>query len=576
MNDSINLDNFGRMMNDSINFDNFGRVLWRVANTLRDDTLQATQYLEEFSYFFFLKLWDDREQTDEVQLKGLEEGDWYIPWIPEKYRFYNWSRRPTEWATQHGFRNELDFIHKLFEDLQTLGDVISVTTDYEAGRLDNKLKDVPEGQLDIRAEEYAGRYYFRCPPKSPDAHIFASEVSHFVDRDLSLHRKIFKDYAPRVRYASTVRALAERLRELELPADAEGRRTWDVLGRAYEFVVDKLGEQQQYGQYFTPRHIIQAMVEMAQPSLADSIYDPAFGTCGFLVIVYLQLQKQIGRLPYSEREAAWTRLKTRTIYGTEKAPDVFKLGLMNMVLHGDGNSNLQPDDSLQPKAQMDHKEAHTLILANPPFGPLAQERTDRAAFADYAKQYDLLFMQHIMQSLQEGGRAVVVIKEGFLFDGKRAYVNTRKRLVDDYDVQAVISLPSGVFNPYSGAKTSIIIFRKPRPGADTTKRVWCYDLRSDGRNLGATRQVLDPSRPDGDLPDMVARWRGHAEREGPKSWYADVAEIRAHQYNLTAGRYAPPEVQATSHIAPDELINRAIELEKSIVEDLEELLKLVD
>jgi len=134
-------------------------------------------------------------------------------------------------------------------------------------------------------------------------------------------------------------------------------------------------------------------------------------------------------------------------------------------------------------------------------------------------------------------------------------------------------MPNGVFNPYSGAKTSILVFRKPRPGEPTTRRVWFYDLHSDGRDLGATRRPLDDH--DGDLPDMLARWREEDPRESAQSWYADVETIRANDYNLTASRYAPFEHAAAEHEDPDVLINQVMELETEILQGLEELLAMV-
>jgi type I restriction enzyme M protein len=185
-----------------------------------------------------------------------------------------------------------------------------------------------------------------------------------------------------------------------------------------------------------------------------------------------------------------------------------------------------------------------------------------------------LFVQHIMNALAPGGRVATIMKEGLLFGSQSALVNIRRKLVDEFDVQAVISLPNGVFNPYSGAKTSILVFRKPKDEtAPTTSRVWFYEVKSDGRDLGATRRLIDEN--DGDLPNMLARWRGEKDKESDQSWWADVVEIRANGYNLSASRYRPFEAKAVEHEDPVVLINQLLELEQEIQQELDELLVMV-
>ena len=161
---------------------------------------------------------------------------------------------------------------------------------------------------------------------------------------------------------------------------------------------------------------------------------------------------------------------------------VYKLGLMNMILHGDGSTHLENDDSLSSKARDLHKGKYDVILANPPFGPTKQERT--AEFEFHIKLYEALFIQHTMNALKPGGQAAVVLKEGLLFDSKSMLRKICRKLVESFDVLAVISLPNGVFNPYSGAKTSIIVFRQPLGRNDVqTSRIWFYRVDSDGRDL---------------------------------------------------------------------------------------------
>jgi type I restriction enzyme M protein len=265
---------------------------------------------------------------------------------------------------------------------------------------------------------------------------------------------------------------------------------------------------------------------------------------------------------------------------------------MNMILHRDGSSLLANDDSLSNKAQDIHKALYDIILANPPFGPTKQERM--AQFEFHIKIYEALFIQHMMNSLKPGGRAAVVLKEGLFFDSKKMLRKICRRLVEQFEVLGIVSLPNGVFNPYSGAKTSVVIFRRPLGRDDVrTSKVWFYRVDSDGRDLGATRRPLRDFETDGDLDHMVSLWpytwrheqAGGARAilradnlkkfESERSWWATLDDIRKTDYNLTAAKYCPHQAAAVDHEKPEVLINRLIELEDEIKTDLQDLLTLV-
>jgi len=208
--------------------------------------------------------------------------------------------------------------------------------------------------------------------------------------------------------------------------------------------------------------------------------------------------------------------------------------------------------------------------------------------------YEALFSQHMMKALKPGGRAAVVLKEGLLFDSKMVLRAICRDLVEKFEVLAVISLPNGVFNPYSGVKTSIVVFRRPLDREDArTSKVWFYRVDSDGRDLGATRRPLPDFEIDGDLRHMSEYWpyRWLAQPKGGvravlkdedlsrfetrRSWWATLEDLRKTNYNLTAGRYCPHQAEAVEHEKPGVLINRLLELEDDITADLLELLALV-
>lgn len=520
-------------------FNQFGEELWEVANVFRDDALHATERLETFSLFLFLKLWDEIElEHEEAAGKSLPDGK---ALIPQMYRFGNWAEDPDKYAKEHGFEDSIDFCRQMFTDLATL------------------------------------------------------ESDHPQARDV---RRLFRDTSFRLRYTTTIRSLVSRLRELNIREVmsrrfGEGER-FDIFGRAYEYLLQQFGQNKEFAEYFTPRHIVEYMVKIVDPQIEETIYDPACGTGGFIVRAFEWVRDQITskRISAVQKEAMLRRLKEKHLFGVEHVPLVFKLALMNMILHRDGSSQLQNDDSLSNKAQDVHKAKYDVILANPPFGPTKQERL--AQFEYHIKLYEALFIQHMMNALRPGGRAAVVVKEGLLFDSKRMLRKICHRLVEQFEVLAVISLPNGVFNPYSGAKTSVVIFRRPLGRDDArTSKVWFYRVDSDGRDLGATRRPLPDFATDGDLQHLGSLWPynwRHEKKGGvrailksdrlkdfasKRSWWASIDEIRKSDYNLTAGRYCPHQAEAVEHEKPEVLINHLLELEDEIKSDLQDLLTLV-
>jgi type I restriction enzyme M protein len=522
-------------------FNQFGKELWEIANILRDDAVHATDRLEIFSLFLFLKRWDEIALLEEESLKKKPSESEQL--IPDKYRFHKWADDPDGYAKSLGFSDSIQFCKQMFIDL-------------------------------------------------------AERETHSTDPSARDVTRLFKDTVFPLRYAPTVRNLASKLKALNL-LDVMSRKIgpgerFDVFGTAYEQLLQQFGQDKEFAEYFTPRHIVDRMIQIIDPEIGETIYDPACGTGGFIVRAFTYLLEKIerNRITADQKERLIRQLKEKHLFGVEHSPLVFKLALMNMILHKDGSSQLQNDDSLSNKAQDIHKNKYDVILANPPFGPTKQERL--AQFEYHIKLYEALFIQHMMNALRPGGRAAVVLKEGLLFDSKRMLRAICRKLVEQFEVLAFISLPNGVFNPYSGAKTSIVVFRKPFGRDDVrTSRVWFYRVESDGRDLGATRRPLPDFATDGDLEHMVSffpyTWRHEKDGgvrailkaddlkqfESEKSWWATIEQIRATDYNLTAGRYCPHQAEAVEHEKPEVLINRLLELEEEITEDLRQLLAMV-
>lgn len=532
-------------------FNQFGDELWEIANVFRDDAIHSVDRLEIFSLFLFLKLWDEIELEDEEEVGSLAPEDQLIP---DKYRFHKWAKDPDTYAKQFAPSDPSNPGKKL-EDWDSIAFCRQMF------------------------EDLANR-----------------QSNHPVARDL---RRLFKDTSFPLRYTSTVRALASKLSELNLREvmmrgmTASGER-YDVFGRAYEYLLQRFSQNKEFAEYFTPRHVVDRIVQIIDPQIGETIYDPACGTGGFVVRAFEWVRSQINRSrkSFAEKENLVRDLKSKQLHGVEFIPLVFKLALMNMILHQDGSSQLRCDDSLSSKAQNLEKDKYDVILANPPFGPTKQERI--AAFEYHIKMYEALFIQHMMNALKPGGRAGVVLKEGLLFDSKKMLRKICQKLVEQFEVLAVISLPNGVFNPYSGAKTSVVIFRRPLGRDDArTSKVWFYRVESDGRDLGATRRRLPDFRTDGNLEHMVSlfpyRWQPQPqggvlavlksekleEFASERSWWATLEDIRKTNYNLTVGRYCDRPAEAVEHEKPAVLINRLMELEDEITRDLEDLLTLV-
>jgi type I restriction enzyme M protein len=520
-------------------FNQFGDELWDIANVFRDDALHATERLETFSLFLFLKLCDEMAlEEEEVSGEEVKDSEALIPSI---YRFHRWAADPDGCAKAHDFEDSVDFCKHMFTDLATL------------------------------------------KSKHPTAH------------DV---QRLFKDTVFRLRYSTTIRALVSRLQDLNLRdimarGIGEKGERFDIFGRAYEYLLQRFGQNKEFAEYFTPRHIVDRMVQILDPEIGETIYDPACGTGGFIVRAFEHVRGKIARKRNAaEKERLFRQLKEKHLVGVEHVPLVFKLALMNMILHQDGSSRLENGDSLSNRAQDLHKNQYEIILANPPFGVTKQERL--ADFEYHIKLYEALFIQHMMNSLKPGGRAAVVLKEGLLFDSKKMMRRICRRLVEQFEVLGVLSLPNGVFNPYSGAKTSVVVFRRPLGKDDVrTSKVWFYRVESDGRDLGATRRPLADFDTDGDLDHMVSLWPYNWRHEtkggvtailksdkrktfeSERSWWATVEDIRKTDYNLTAGRYCPHQAEAVEHEKPEVLINRLLELEEEITTDLQELLALV-
>jgi type I restriction enzyme M protein len=362
----------------------------------------------------------------------------------------------------------------------------------------------------------------------------------------------------------------------------------DTKGDLYEYMLGKIATAGQNGQFRTPRHIIRLMVEMMEPTATDVICDPACGTCGFLVAAGEHLRErhpEVLRDPDSREH-----FHHGMFHGFDFDNTMLRIGSMNMLLHGVENPDIRYRDSLA----QDHageEEKYTLVLANPPFaGSLDYETVAKDLLAVVkTKKTELLFLALFIRLLKPGGRAAVIVPDGVLFGSSNAHKELRRILVEDQKLDAVISLPSGVFRPYAGVSTAILTFTKTNSGG--TDLVWFYDVDADGWSLDDKRTPLLPdeklgplpSQPltadeqgNNNLPDVLARWnqRTGGERERPRtasSFCVPKADIAAAGYDLSLNRYKEVVHEEVQHRAPKEILADLEKLETEIQQGLKEL-----
>ncbi len=352
----------------------------------------------------------------------------------------------------------------------------------------------------------------------------------------------------------------------------------DTKGDRYEYMLGKIATAGQNGQFRTPRHIIKLMVEMTAPTPNDVICDPACGTAGFLVAASEYLVAHHGDRIYQNADAH-RRFNEGTFHGYDFDTTMLRIGSMNMLLHGVENPDIRYKDSL---AQTDFSEAgddaerYSLILANPPFaGSLDYESTAKdLQQVVKTKKTELLFVALFLRLLQTGGRAAVIVPDGVLFGSSNAHRTLRRILVEEQKLDAIVSMPSGVFRPYAGVSTAILLFTKTNSGG--TDDVWFYDMQADGYSLDDKRT---PQPDDNDLTDILTRWQSLEKECGrgraDPSFLVSKTEIADNDYDLSVNRYREVHHEEVQYDPPKMIMARLAALETEIAKSRAELQALL-
>lgn len=345
----------------------------------------------------------------------------------------------------------------------------------------------------------------------------------------------------------------------------------DTKGDLYEYLLSKIATAGTNGQFRTPRHIIRMMVELMKPAPEDVIADPAAGSAGFLVAAGEYLRKNRADL-FLVQELK-EHFNNHMFYGFDMDRTMLRIGAMNMMLHGIENPNIQYRDSLSE--QNPDKERYTLILANPPFkGSLDYDSVSPDLLrVTKTRKTELLFLALFLRMLKAGGRCASIVPDGVLFGSTKAHKNIRREIIENHKLEAIISMPSGVFKPYAGVSTAIMIFTKTGTGG--TDQVWFYEMKADGYSLDDKRNPVE----ENDIPDIINRFH-HLENEKNRkrteqSFLVPVEEIRANEYDLSINKYKEIEYEEVKYDAPRIILGRVKELEEEIIRGITELDKMI-
>ncbi len=372
---------------------------------------------------------------------------------------------------------------------------------------------------------------------------------------------IFKIPTPQL-LSKIVASLDKIYQEMESLQDS------DIRGDVYEYLLSKIAQAGRNGQFRTPRHIIKMMVELMKPLPSDTICDPACGTSGFLVSSgeYLK-EKHKDDIFYNKEKKS--HYENDMFFGYDMDRTMLRIGAMNMMTHGIPNPSIAYKDSLSD--QNIDKDRFSLILANPPFkGSLDYEIVSKEVLqVCKTKKTELLFLALILRMLKIGGRCACIVPDGVLFGSSNAHKSIRKEIIEKHKLEAVISMPSGVFKPYAGVSTAILIFTKTNYGG--TDKVWFYNMTADGFSLDDKRTAVS----ENDIPDIISRFHtkenDNDNARTEQSFFVPKDEIVSNAYDLSMNKYKESVYEAVEYPPTSEILADIEALESEISKALKEL-----
>lgn len=485
---------------------NFEQVFKNIDDALYKDAGADSEldYIEQTSWVLFMKYLEDLEQTkkDEAELTGEK----YEPMIEDKYLWSNWAKIKDE---------------------------------------DGKSIDKEEMKGDDLLE-FVNKELFPALAKLEDLN----------DRNSIKHKLgiIFKNLENKIKSGYVLRSVIDQVDQLEFKSSKKKHQ----LSELYETKIKNMGNAgRNGGQYYTPRPLIRAMIEVVDPKIGETIYDGACGSAGFLVESYDYLK------PKAKNTKQREKLDKNTLYGQEKKNLAFIIGLMNMILHGIQSPNIEETNTLAvPLSDITREKRHDIVLANPPFG--GKERKEvQTNFDIKTSETAFLFLQHFIRILKTPGRAAIVIKNTFLSNMDRASVALRKELLTNCNLHTILDMPAGTFQG-AGVQTVVLFFDK----GETTKNIWYYQL-DPGRSLGKTNPLNDK-----DLEEFVKLQKKKPETE--RSWNVDVTKFTDEQkknYDLSVRNPNLPEEDPLRK--PSEILKEMAKLDKKTAKLIDSVKELI-
>jgi len=487
----------------------------------------------------------------------------------------------------------------------------------------SRLLDINETREEKRQAHTGKSFKSRFKPE--EQHLRWSQFSHIEDAErlLSVVRdEVFKHFREHTGdsqfgdYMKDARLIIEKpsllVKAIEMINDLP-LESGDTKGDLYEYLLGKLSTAGINGQFRTPRHIIELMVRITDPQPDETIADPACGTAGFLVGVMNYLLEQHSSEQGTIREEIetgegkktpqvtytgdqldqdqWQHIKNNMIHGFDFDNTMLRIAAMNLYMHGVDNPDIHYQDTLaqsfSERFPQVEQNAFNVILANPPFKGSLDEDTINPPILRMVKtkKTELLFIAQILRMLKTGGRSATVVPQGVLFGSSKAHQAVRKLLIDDNQLEAVINLPSGVFKPYAGVATAILIFTK----GGATDQVWFYDLQDDGFSLDDKRDALyqneqgNPISFAGDLPKVLAGYQSRdkaiadteANDKKQASFWVSKADIAANKYDLSINRYKEVVYEEEQYDDPMDILAKMQGLEGEIIQEMDELQKML-
>lgn len=513
--------------------------------------------IEQITYLLFMK------RLDELDLKRQADAEWTEETYTSKFEGI-WT--PPEYRTKLGdHESALEAIEIRTQDERKYG-------------IDKKSLRWSEFKRK-KAEDMLQHVQNRVFPFLKDMNGAESNFTHHMKNAVFIIPK------PAL-LVEAVKTIDEIFTIIEQDAQENGQAFQDIQGDVYEFLLSEIASAGKNGQFRTPRHIIKLMAELVQPQLGHKIADPACGTGGFLLGAhqYIVTQLALKRLKKKERDTIKADedgfIRTSVAAGlTEKAQQILentlqgydidstmvRLGLMNLMMHGIDEPNIDYRDTLSKGYNQEAE--YDIVMANPPFTGSIDKGDINENLSLATTKTELLFVENIYRLLKKGGTACVIVPQGVLFGAGKAFKQLRQTLIERCDLKAVITMPSGVFKPYAGVSTAILLFTKVWDAQDkvsqpATEHVWCYDMLSDGYKLDDKRNKLDGH---GDLQDIIAKYHArNAETDTDRTaqcFMVPRADIEAEGYDLSLSRYKEEVFEEIEYEAPAVILDRLIQAE---------------